>query len=1271
MERRRRRWWTVSITIVSALIVLAAMVSGAFQLAVRSVPGYRLQLEERLGTLLGRPVSIGDLRLTWRGYYPSLDLDRITLLATPSAPDAIAADRLRLAFSLPRLAGGDWMPTRVDLVGAEITATRDAEGKLHVRGFQPTASADHSAVLQRLRQIDYLRLVRCVLVYTDVPLELDQYRFEVTRGDLDQGDDHFEFDLELGLPATLGQALTVHADLDGDLAVTSTWSGPWAAYLRGLGDGPLIQRWFASDARVSVDRARLRLTGEVEGGRIPSLDAEWESGAIDGERAGLHYHLNALEAAAKITVDETGWAAQLQKLQVQGAAGTWPDTKASAKSVRTKDGFDLTASADFVRLRDVAPWLHLLRAPPPKLAALHDARGDVEALSVHWRHGDGDDRYTVAARLKNLNLSAVGRPVGFANLTGELSASEKGGRLIMKSIPLWFEVPRAFPGPGQFDALSATVSWRRDGQDWEVRAPDLRWKILDSEGQGSLGLLLPREGSPVMDLKARVSARDPMRLKPFIPYTWGPGLRDWLSNGLLAARVPAGEITIQGPLSDFPFAKTNNGTFALDLEVADVRLAFHPDWPTIERLGAQLKFRGNALAITSDGAAMLGARIGHVDARFDDLHAARLIIDGEVGGDLARLYRVVEASPLEKTLAALVHHTRAAGPASVTVHLDVPLHESSKTVASGVIRLKDARLEYKALKEPIRGIVGEIVFGADGVYSEKSLTAQFYELPVEAKLTAVTPHLSRLLAEFRYAPRADGTGVSTLVPSFIRSQLSGESAWRAELDIGSEANSSLRLSTDLQGVAIRFPAPLSKKAEEVASLNLGFSGDEKIPLRIGIDYKERFSADLQFAAARGGGVDLASAFLRMGEGPAVATEPGIVVEGHVAEMDLAAWSAALTSSDAGDEPLSLKRAELSIDRPIVGGQTLLPTRVHYAPQAGGWVARLEGEGAEGQLTWQSAAGGTLNAQLQHLAMNYHDAEDKAGKSAPRPPLDPAKFPVLNLDGAIVRIGGLDFGHLRLGTARVPGGQRLTQLKLAGGALELEGSGQWWRRDGASGANLSFHLGSERMADVLRALDYAPTVTAKASRFDGDLLWAPNPAGVEFAQARGHLAIELENGNVKTIEPGAGRVLGLLNFYALPRRLSFNFRDVVGQGLAYDKITGTFDLGDGNAHTSDLLIAGPSLRMETRGRIGLAARDYDQRITVYPDMSSGITLGALLLGGPALGALALIAQQVLDKPLDQVTQLSYHLGGTWDNPEIKKGDGSDDEPKKRRAEPGKP
>jgi uncharacterized protein YhdP len=45
---------------------------------------------------------------------------------------------------------------------------------------------------------------------------------------------------------------------------------------------------------------------------------------------------------------------------------------------------------------------------------------------------------------------------------------------------------------------------------------------------------------------------------------------------------------------------------------------------------------------------------------------------------------------------------------------------------------------------------------------------------------------------------------------------------------------------------------------------------------------------------------------------------------------------------------------------------------------------------------------------------------------------------------------------------------------------------------------------------------------------------------------------------------------------------------------------------------------------------------------------------VLFGGPVAGALALIAQEVMGKPLNQVTQLTYRVTGSWDNPQVTQG-----------------
>ena len=45
---------------------------------------------------------------------------------------------------------------------------------------------------------------------------------------------------------------------------------------------------------------------------------------------------------------------------------------------------------------------------------------------------------------------------------------------------------------------------------------------------------------------------------------------------------------------------------------------------------------------------------------------------------------------------------------------------------------------------------------------------------------------------------------------------------------------------------------------------------------------------------------------------------------------------------------------------------------------------------------------------------------------------------------------------------------------------------------------------------------------------------------------GNLSLELERGQLRTVKPGAGRMLGLLSVTELPRRLALDFRDVTDE-----------------------------------------------------------------------------------------------------------------------------
>ncbi|MGH8517419.1 MAG: YhdP family protein, partial [Panacagrimonas sp.] len=422
--------------------------------------------------------------------------------------------------------------------------------------------------------------------------------------------------------------------------------------------------------------------------------------------------------------------------------------------------------------------------------------------------------------------------------------------------------------------------------------------------------------------------------------------------------------------------------------------------------------------------------------------------------------------------------------------------------------------------------------------------------------------------------------------------------------------------------------------------------------------------------------------LRAGAGPSPhAGDDGLFVTGTVPDLEPLGWVSAVSQGARTDPvdavreppPVPALSAELNVGSLWLGPQRVEGVRLSHQPAPGGWITRLSGNGAQGDVSYRNGDdGGLVTGRFERIqvAPRRSPSVDAATAAAARKqeeeqqakvePADPNRLPRMDVEVQELRIGTAELGRLDFRTQRIADGQRIEQLRTGGRGGTLEARGEWRRAAGRSSADLQFSLDSDAVDELLKGFGYAPSLSAKRGRFRGSLNWpvaaAGAPRGLKPAAGEGYLDLDVEKGTLRTVDPGAGRVLGLINFWALPRRLSLDFRDVLSEGLAFDEIKGRFDVSQGSAMTNNLDIYAPSLKMEVRGRVGLLARDYDQRVKVYPDVSAGFTLGALILGGPAAGVLALIAQQVLDGPLDQAGELSYRLTGTWDDPHVVREEG---------------
>jgi len=1256
MERVRRRWWTWTVSVVAVLVILAATVSGLFQAAVLALPSYRDDLSAWVTKVAGRPVDIGGISLVWHGIYPRIDLSDITLYSDDGTDEEVlSAQRLSLGFNFLHMLTGDFTPTRIELSGLDLGIDVDEDGKVTIAGLEsnPNNSTNYDKLLHEVSRFQRVRLSNCQIALTAPHLPEETLNLTLSSAEVSQTSSGLEAEAELVLPPNYGKTISLDADIDGQIIKPQTWSGGFNVSARKLQPQLWLHRVLQPGTRVAVENGLVELHGNLSAGRVTSIEASAESDAMAISRAGRDVTAKSMQFLAQASASSDGWQLDIKKFRLDGEDQLRGGVHYA--KLPEGDGYELRADADYLRLTRIAPWLGYFK-DQPALAQVSRAGGEINRLVLRVQHDEDELRYSVLATLKDTSLKPGEGPVGFSGLSGELTADENSGRFKLAGNSVKLDFPHALRNTVPFDRLSGEARWNRRAEGWQVEVPAFALKVQSIFGSGQVSVLLPSEEgkSPDLDLSANFSVGDVNQAKPFMPLVWHDDLYKWLNRAIVRARVPHAQLELHGPVADFPFHQRETGSWKLDLDVADANLSYQPDWPSVDDIKAHLTFAGNGLNVQADSASIMGNRVDKVSARFADFHDAVLQVDAAVSGETARFYEFLQASPLKKTLAGLVNYTTASGPSQVGVHLSIPLHDANKTEVAGAVQLGGVELRYKGLQQPVRNIEGNLNFTNNGVIADR-LSAKFEDIDLSAKIIPRANTYGVVTADFNYALKADGSGVSAFVPEMVRKTLSGGSRWTMELPFGKD-ETALHLNSDLQGVTVALPQPLGKAAEESVPLALviGGPGTNATATHIRVDYRDRLNTDMSIASAADGSQNLRGINLQFGRGIApLVTTDGMNINGDVDTVDLAAWGAVL--GQARGSGMTLHRAELRAGRVMYMGQAVRDVHAVMIPNADGWNTKLDGAGAEGDLVWRDAGSGAMSAQLKRLAVDFQSAAiPNTGANTPDKPeniFDPNKFPLLDIACDQLSISGFDFGKLSFATQRVAGGQRIDRLNLSGGKTTLNADGWWKREKGLSSAALKFDLESEDSSGTLKALGYAPNLDAKKSKFNSDLIWTMEPTGISWAQARGKVAIDVQNGSIRTIEPGAGRVLGLLNFYALPKRFTLDFHDVVSSGLGFDTIKGNYDLADGNAITSDLDIKGSSLAMEVRGRIGLAAKDFDQKITVHPSVSTGVAIGATLVGGPAAGALVLLAQQVLGKPLDKLTQFSYHLTGPWDNPKV--------------------
>jgi uncharacterized protein YhdP len=532
----------------------------------------------------------------------------------------------------------------------------------------------------------------------------------------------------------------------------------------------------------------------------------------------------------------------------------------------------------------------------------------------------------------------------------------------------------------------------------------------------------------------------------------------------------------------------------------------------------------------------------------------------------------------------------------------------------------------------------------------------------EFRLTGVSAAAGLLKYLHRYAPPL----YDWLAANDRLDAISGELPWKAVLTIPSESGDAaalprlLTLESSLLGLGIDLPWPLAKRADERKPLRIETAIRNHIPVTSRIDFGDTVDIELDALPVAGGAARLARAEVLFGtEAPEFKDRPGVSFSGYVPELSLSEWTAflqrmqATPSTPGADLPVNF---DVQIGALRMLGRSFGDVRVSGARQPAAWSIDLASVDASGHVDFpRDIKQGVLRLDLDHLRLTHA----RAASDHPGSELDPRRLPAMQLHCDSFHFEDTDLGAADFTTTRRQDGLTLTQLTFSGPDFSIHANGDWLIAGSAHRSIFNIAVKSRTLASLLQRFGYTGTnIRRGATDIAIQASWDGTPTEFTLARLNGSFELHVTGGRLLDIEPGTGRLFGLLSLQTLPRRLLLDFEDLFQKGFAFDRIGGVFELDDGNAYTNSLLMEGPAARIDISGRIGLAVKDYDQHVVVTPALSNTLPLAGALFGpiGVGAGAVYYLGQKMFKSIPEHVNKFlsrDYSITGSWENPVVER------------------
>ncbi len=1220
-------------------LIALGLGSVGVRLTLMAVEQYKTELAQKISEMSGLAVQIGSLKGGTRGFDPEIILREITFLSPDKADKPpVRLKEVRVGVDIWRLLQkNDLLASMwISLIGTKITVIRNQAGQISIKGL----SAGDEAIPAWMLHFRQYEILDSEVTWRDgkaAPLTFRQMDclLRVNAGQ------SYQLHLLATMPEPYGGSLRLSTELQGDIFQGRIESGRLYLNARQLA---IPRSLFAAKAggwRVEAEPADFEFWFRWQGDQLEAVAGQWQGRQMRLTKAGQRRSIKKLSALFSWRLNDQGWRGDIVTMNLEAGDRQWSLDQVSLE----RSGQHMAANVASLDLTLFNFFLPLL---PDAWITKYALKGWQMAGRLHEFKlfaATDKQRYALAGRFTQLAIENGRRLPSFAGLTGSVQGDSTAGMLWLNSADGWMRFPRLFRTPLRFRQFQGRLAWTQNQRQWRFKTAALRLETDVLEMHSAFEMVLPKDDeSAMMDMHlAFNSFRRINNISRYLPTgLMQPELVEWLDQAKISGNIVQGKMRLKGKLAQFPFQQ-NQGKFEVVADLEDAVLQYSPLWPQLTQLNAQLHFLGNSLHVDVKNAVSHDIHSHHAQVSLPDLtNGETVLVKAGLFGNVEHFLRFLQLTPLHGGVDNLVDALTVKGKARVAFNLSVPLVEEHDFHVAGHFQLQQAAMQINALSLPVEHIEGIVNFTEQGLFSDQ-LTGSLAGQPLRAGISSDAQQVTvssqgkmQMDVLYRLFPKLKNKLTAGRFNYQVNVALPHQQAKPPEINV----------YTDLTGVNIDLPEPLGKTKRQKRPLTVRVKLKPQQKKQLYLDYDDRLKGAVTLAGEK---ARLQSAHIVIGEGKAnILNGAGVWVEIRQPQLQMEDWLPLLTAgSDKKNSLSAIRLIDAQIGQFKWKSHNLGRISMQIKPGRQFWQVELNCPVAQGDLllaTQPAVDKSTLN--LDKLDLDNLLALKIAREKGPPPDL--ATLPLFDIYAEKLIFNGVDQGMLIVETQRRQNVFHFKKISLVNDSSSLEMSGDWLKTPAGDRTVINGHLLSQDFTSFLDRLGFANDLRETSARLQFSLAWPGAPYQFGLDKLEGNMQVDLTGGRIASIEPGFGRLLGLIAIQQWIKRFTLDFSDIYKKGLAYNTIKGGFEIDQGIARTDDLLIDAIAARIKVAGLVSLENRTLDAHVWVVPKSSAALPIAGTIVGGIA---------SALTRVFDEDYKEGYFFGseykvtGSWSDAKV--------------------